>query len=71
VKVLHARMNDEAILKISDIELLAFTSDAKLVVFQQLIPIPLDLRGEQDALIERAHEVHACEMHVYDEVHGS
>lgn len=35
VKVLHARTNGKAILKISDIELLAFTSDAKLVVFQR------------------------------------
>jgi hypothetical protein len=51
--VLQARTNEKAILKIPDVELLAFASDAKPVVFQQLIPISPDLRGEQDALIER------------------
>ena len=52
--MLQARTNEEAVLKISDVELLAFASDAKLVVSKQLISISPGLRGEQDALIERA-----------------
>ena len=36
-RVLQARTNEEAVLKISDVELLALAADAKLVVSKQLI----------------------------------